>query len=554
MNFIQKSVANNPMLYSVLMALLGFLLLISMTFFLMASNEINKMIKTSEEAVLERQQIIAEATNTLLEVSQKIAPECTIHNLDVLRRIQFKANTIGDIGIHNNQGKLLCSSFLGILESPYNSASLDATLSHNNQPFGYIYQKPVLIGDNRVEALLIYYKEFNVVIKPSSFNKVLQGDIALIQTRNGNGELITVVENPNVAYTTRQLFFKQDDIVKKPGQTNYLRFDPLTLNVLLTHAPQGENKYYFYSGISLSEKFENQQQTLWLLSLLYLFMSFLVYKIFNDKFSKWANIGYQIRQLLDPKHIRCYYQPVIDLATNKVIGAEVLMRIHQNDTLYFPDNFFPEVIKQNLQGSLDQAVVETLLEDLSREPLPLSIKKLAINFFPETIGNGRAKKIIQNFLAHKSASFTLTLEILEQDLHGYLFQEINAIRNLGVTISIDDFGTGYSNLSSIKDLSPEVLKIDRSFVKAIDTTSIQSSLIPEIINIARAVNAEVVAEGIEEVEQELALKRLGVEYVQGYYYAKAMPLAAFCDFVESYNAIEAKPSARNQERRILKSS
>ncbi len=173
--------------------------------------------------------------------------------------------------------------------------------------------------------------------------------------------------------------------------------------------------------------------------------------------------------------------------------------------------------------------------ELSQQPLPPCIQKLGVNFFPETISNGRAKDIIQTFLASGEYSFELNLEVLEQDFQGALIKQIDFIRSLGVTVSIDDFGTGYSNLGSVKDFAPEYLKIDRSFVHAIDTTSIRSSLIPEIINIAKAVNAQTVAEGIEEAEQIPVLQELGVKYVQGYYYAKPMPLAQFCDFVERYN-------------------
>ena len=81
---------------------------------------------------------------------------------------------------------------------------------------------------------------------------------------------------------------------------------------------------------------------------------------------------------------------------------------------------------------------------------------------------------------------------------------------------MDDFGTGYSNLKSVTHLAPDILKIDHSFVYDLEDASVRSSLIPEIINIARAVNAQTIAEGIETQEQARLLTLAGVRYGQGY--------------------------------------
>ncbi|HEY9572534.1 MAG TPA: EAL domain-containing protein, partial [Pusillimonas sp.] len=92
-------------------------------------------------------------------------------------------------------------------------------------------------------------------------------------------------------------------------------------------------------------------------------------------------------------------------------------------------------------------------------------------------------------------------------------------------------GTGYSNLKSVRTLSPDVLKIDKSFIFELEDATLRSNLIPEIVNIARAINAQAVAEGIENIEQARLLAQFGVQYGQGYALARPMELESFLAFM-----------------------
>ena len=108
-----------------------------------------------------------------------------------------------------------------------------------------------------------------------------------------------------------------------------------------------------------------------------------------------------------------------------------------------------------------------------------------------------------------------------------LFDDVARLREERYLISVDDFGTGYSNLGTVKRLSPDFLKIDRSFVFDMEDDSLRSTLIPEIVAIANAVNADVIAEGVETEKQASRLKRMGVRYGQGYWFGRPVPLADF---------------------------
>ena len=111
--------------------------------------------------------------------------------------------------------------------------------------------------------------------------------------------------------------------------------------------------------------------------------------------------------------------------------------------------------------------------------------------------------------------------------------QIHRFKDAGYLISVDDFGTGYSNLGSVSRTSPDFLKIDKSFVFEMEDTSVRSSLIPEIVAIAKAVNAEVIAEGVENEAQANKLHEMGARFGQGYLFARPMPIK---DFVAYYLA------------------
>lgn len=106
----------------------------------------------------------------------------------------------------------------------------------------------------------------------------------------------------------------------------------------------------------------------------------------------------------------------------------------------------------------------------------------------------------------------------------------------GYLIAVDDFGTGYSNLRSVTRLAPDRLKIDRSFVHELEEASLRSNLIPEMVDIARAINAQIIAEGIETMNQARLLTVAGVRYGQGYGLARPMPADALGAMMRQYFA------------------
>ncbi|MDH4134804.1 MAG: EAL domain-containing protein, partial [Gammaproteobacteria bacterium] len=124
------------------------------------------------------------------------------------------------------------------------------------------------------------------------------------------------------------------------------------------------------------------------------------------------------------------------------------------------------------------------------------------------------------------AGMRVDIEVIEQADHGALAGEIASLKRAGYRISLDDFGTGYANLASVRSLAPDHLKIDKSFVYEMEDASLRSSLIPQMVSIARAVGAKVIAEGIENDAQCEKLLAHGVDYGQGFLFAEPMEIKA----------------------------
>jgi sensor c-di-GMP phosphodiesterase-like protein len=244
--------------------------------------------------------------------------------------------------------------------------------------------------------------------------------------------------------------------------------------------------------------------------------------------ARQKQIGARIRNLLEEGCVQCYYQPIVALATRRWVGCEVLMRIRDGNEQISPLLALPEIEKQGLGWALDSLVLQQSLRELAQALPPTPGFKVAVNLFPDNIHFQRLDALLSPLQALLGRpDLQLGLEIVEQSYDDTVVHEIAALRQAGYQISVDDFGTGYSNLGRVKRMAPDVLKIDRSFVFEMEDLSLRSSLIPEIVSIARAIGSSLVAEGIENELQAEQLACMGVEYGQGYLFARPLPIGEF---------------------------
>jgi len=231
---------------------------------------------------------------------------------------------------------------------------------------------------------------------------------------------------------------------------------------------------------------------------------------------------------LEKKEFFVHIQPQVDSSSN-IIGAEVLLRwVHPKIGNIPPTDFIPIAEETGQILNIGQWLLETQLQWLKRikDQLPKhpSFKRLAINISPIQLKQSDfAIKLEQLLLETGTDPKNLTLEFTENvliDNFAETIKKITTLKQLGIRFSIDDFGTGYSSLSYLKLLPIDEIKIDRSFIIDVLTDLDDKNLVKTIINMAKNLDLEVVAEGVETKEQFNILSEFGCNIFQGYYFSK----------------------------------
>ncbi|NWJ26101.1 EAL domain-containing protein [Rhizobium sp. RM] len=240
------------------------------------------------------------------------------------------------------------------------------------------------------------------------------------------------------------------------------------------------------------------------------------------------------------KEFVAHYQPIIDLATGRCIGAEALIRWQRPDgSSVRPDLFIPVAEQNGMIGQITEIMVRNVLETMKDALAEHRDMHVAINISPQDVEDGRFLTQIDDQLrTMKVQTSQIWLEVTER---GFIQADaasatLTRARDAGHVIAIDDFGTGYSSLSMLQSLPVTVLKIDKSFIDALGRNAATSLVTPHIIEMAHSLKLKMVAEGIETAEQEAVLHKAGVQYGQGWLYSKALPFEDFMAFYERRNA------------------
>lgn len=236
---------------------------------------------------------------------------------------------------------------------------------------------------------------------------------------------------------------------------------------------------------------------------------------------------------INSRDIVVHYQPIVALCSGKIVGAEALARWPQPDgSILAPDIFVPLAEQTGLISQLTQLVIEKVFEDMGNWLHLHDEQHISINLAPADLTSGDLPPLLGQLLNKwKIHPKQIALELTER---GFADPKISApaiaaFRRSGHSVYIDDFGTGYSSLSYLQDLDVDTLKIDKSFVDALEYKNVT----PHIIEIAKSLKLAMVAEGIETARQLEWLHRHGVQYGQGWYYSKALPKAEFIFWAEN---------------------
>ena len=237
-----------------------------------------------------------------------------------------------------------------------------------------------------------------------------------------------------------------------------------------------------------------------------------------------------------------YYQPIINMETSKITGAEALIRwIEPNGNIISPAQFIPLAEQAGFIDQIDRITIEHVFEQVSRwQQQKQPFGAVSINLSGKTFSqSGELLTMLQAKLSQFAIKAShIKIEITEGMLLNDIEQAIetmNGIKALGFQLALDDFGTGFSSLNYLKKFPIDILKVDRSFIMGMHQSSVDQSIVRSIISLAHTLNLKVIGEGVELEEHIDELKKMNCEEYQGYFYSKPLPLVDFEALLTMYN-------------------
>jgi diguanylate cyclase (GGDEF)-like protein/PAS domain S-box-containing protein len=245
----------------------------------------------------------------------------------------------------------------------------------------------------------------------------------------------------------------------------------------------------------------------------------------NNTLQTGLEWGHTIRQALQQDSIELHYQPIWDFKANKVAYFEALLRLKLEKKLIYPNQFIPSLEMLNDTFLMDQCVIRNAIACVAKHP---ELSQVAINLSAQSFLDERLLPLIESNLEKNHVSPTrIIFEITESASINNLKatrKMIVKLNNLGCHFSIDDFGTGFSTFNYLKQLPAQHVKIDGSFVRDMLNDPIDLALVKAINDICHSLDKHSVAEYVENKEIFFALKEIGVNYGQGYFIARPMPI------------------------------
>ena len=254
----------------------------------------------------------------------------------------------------------------------------------------------------------------------------------------------------------------------------------------------------------------------------------------NAQSAEYMALANSLHRAIDRQEIRVFYQPLVDLQSGKIIGAEALARWQHPDLgLIMPSKFIPVAEQTGLILRLTELILEAVCRQMrSWKDLSINYGFIAVNlstqhFRPDSNLIEMLTKVLQESrLEPEDLELELTESIIMQNAE-FTINVLSKLQTMGVKVAIDDFGTGYSSLSYLKHFPVNTLKIDRCFIQDVTSDRHDATISLAIIDLAHSLSLQVIAEGVETMEQVQFLKEHSCDQIQGYFFSPPLPQLEF---------------------------
>ena len=265
------------------------------------------------------------------------------------------------------------------------------------------------------------------------------------------------------------------------------------------------------------------------------------YGVFTEEFEqrliRESEIENMMEDAIKNKEFEIYYQPQISTKTEKIEGAEALVRWKKDGNMISPGEFIPIFEKNYFIIKLDEYVYKKVCENMQEMKTQFKdIPKISVNISKESLTE---KDFFEKYMRitkqYGISPSDIEIEITERttvDSNIDMKEILEKLKEKGFYIVIDDFGTGYSSLNMLETLPIDTIKIDKSFIDQIGEKNESINLLEIILLITKKLNLKTIAEGVEKSEQVAYLKKENCDFIQGYFYAKPLDFETFKSYVK----------------------
>ena len=252
------------------------------------------------------------------------------------------------------------------------------------------------------------------------------------------------------------------------------------------------------------------------------------------------NLEMDLGQALSNDEFKIYFQPLIETATQNIVAAEALLQWqHPKKGMLKAGEFIPLLEETGGIVEVGRWLLETTLDQLDKLRQGLNNAfSVSVNISARQLRDQNFVSYLQQYIENNNTVYeSLNIELTESVLieeGPHITELLEFLKSRGVNICLDDFGTGYSSLNYLRKFPIDTIKIDRSFIRDIPHNSDDLTLVKALIELAKTLGLKVIAEGVENEEQLLALRELHCPVIQGFYYSKPIPLEQWPQFVKAH--------------------
>lgn len=496
------------------LALLGAIIPIAaMLYFsrvLATEKEHQELALVAERIIARADMSLSDATRALRQIDTFTGTPCSPAHIARMREITIVTRTIEEIGYFEG-GLLKCTSW-GITEGEVRQTPPDFTTADGVAVT--VTVQPVVVAE-QIPMMALHYHAYNVLIDPLRFVDVIVDPNVKLAIATNSGVLVARLNQPDRTLVEKILAGTNNN-----GMEDGYLFARSHAHSWTAVAMEPES--VVLAGL-------RQQQALLLPFGMFIALLNIggIIWLSRRRLSPLGELQIAVRK----REFVVHYQPIVEIRTGRCVGAEALVRWRQPDgSLLRPDLFIPLAESSGLIKPITDQVIALVIEELGRLLATDPAMHVAVNLSAEDVSTTRALSVIENALQDTGIRRDqIWLEVTER---GFIDIEaaramLTRARDLGYSVAIDDFGTGYSRLSYLDGLPLDALKIDKSFIDTIGMDSATSSVTSHIIDMARDLKLVIVAEGIESQDQADYLIKHGVEYGQGWLFARPMPAKEF---------------------------